>query len=225
MIDYDALKETTDGGRFQRLDALLIGLIAIIAAMLVVLQTSASLDEARGNAQARRLASELTTRIITVGSLTGYAGVNAQRALLVGLEGNSRALVALGSGDAGQQAIGEATIQAGDRLTAIAFAMGATPDASSPLDPYAIMVMSTTDEQLGAVLAEQNAAADAAAIASDRSSRSVLGLSVVALAGVMAGLAAVVGPGRAGRALLLLGWVCASVAIGLMLVAAGVAAF
>ena len=96
MIDYDALKETTDGGRFHQLNALLIGLIAIVAAMLVVLQTSASLDEARGNAQARRLASELTTRIIATGSLDGYAGVNSQRALLVSLEGNSRALVALG---------------------------------------------------------------------------------------------------------------------------------
>ena len=45
-----------------------------------------------------------------------------------------------------------------------------------------------------------------------------MGLSVIALAGVMAGLAAVVGPGRAGRALLLAGlglrrrrpWACCS---------------
>lgn len=223
MIDYDALKETTDGGRFHQLNAVLIGLIAIVAAMLVVLQTSASLDEARGNAQARRLASELTTRIIATGSLDGYAGVNSQRALFVSLEGNSRALVALGTGDAGQQAIGDATVTAGDRLTAIALAMGSVPDEASPLDAYARSVMATTSEQFDAILTEQNAAADAAGIASDKSSRAVMGLSVIALAGVMAGLAAVVGPGRAGRALLLLGWVCASAAVGLLLVAAGVA--
>ena len=46
MIDYDTLQETTHGGPYERLVALLIGLIAIVASVLVVLQTTASLDEA-----------------------------------------------------------------------------------------------------------------------------------------------------------------------------------
>lgn len=223
-VDYDALKETASGGRFERLTALLIGLIAIVAAVLVVIQTTASLDEARGNAVARRLASEITTRLIASGSLQAYGAINGQRALLVSLEGNSRAIVAFGTGDVAQQAIGEAATVAGDRLTSIALAMGATPDEDSPLDPYARMVLAGTTDEILAILERQNAAADAAAVASDRSSRAVMGLSLIALAGVMAGLAAVVGPGRAGRALLLLGWVCAFGAIGLLAVARGLIA-
>ena len=220
-VDYDALKETSSGGRFERMTALLIGLVAIVAAVLVVIQTTASLDEARGNAVARRLASEITTRLIAGGSLAAYGAINGQRALMVSMEGNSRAIVALGAGDAGQQAIGEAATVAGDRLTAIALAMGATPGDDSPLDPWARAVLSGTTEELLAILDRQNAAADAAAVASDRSSRAVMGLSLIALAGVMAGLAAVVGPGRAGRALLVLGWVCAFGAVGLLALARG----
>lgn len=220
-VDYDALKETTSGGRFERMTALLIGLIAIVASVLVVIQTTASLDEARGNAVARRLASEITTRLIAGGSLAAYGAINGQRALMVSMEGNSRAIVALGAGDAAQQAIGEAATVAGDRLTGIALAMGAAPDDDSPLDPWARAVLSGTTEELLAILERQNAAADAAAVASDRSSRAVMGLSLIALAGVMAGLAAVVGPGRAGRALLALGWVCALGAVGLLALARG----
>lgn len=222
-VDYDALKETASGGRFERLTALLIGLIAIVASVLVVIQTTASLDEARGNAEARRLASEITTRLIASGSLQAYAGINGQRALLVSLEGNSRAIVAIGTGDAAQQAIGEAATVAGDRLATIALAMGATPDEDSPLDPYARTVLSGTTADVLVILERQNAAADAAALASERSSRAVMGLSLIALAGVMAGLAAVVGPGRAGRALLALGWICAFGSIGLLAVARGFA--
>lgn len=220
-VDYDALKETAAGGRFERWTALLIGLIAIVAAVLVVIQTSASLDEARGNAVARRLASEITTRIIASGSLAAYGAINGQRALMVSMEGNSRGLVALGSGDAGQQAIGEAETVAGDRLTGIALAMGAAPDEDSPLDPFARDMLAGTTDDLFDLLARQNAAADGATLASDRSSRAVMGLSLIALAGVMAGLAAVVGVGRAGRALLVLGWICAFGAIGLLAIARG----
>jgi hypothetical protein len=223
-VDYDALKETGSGGRFERLTALLIGLVAIVAAVLVVIQTTASLDEARNNAVARRLASELTTRLIAGSSLASYGGIHGQRALMVTMEGNSRALVALGTGNAGQQAIGDAETVAGNRLTSIALAMGATPDEDSPLDPYARAMLASIQEELFAILERQNAAADAAVIASDRSSRAVMGLSLIALAGVMAGLAAVVGPGRAGRALLLLGWTCAFGAIGLLAVARGLIA-
>ncbi len=218
----DPLRESAADSRYERLIALLIGLIAIVAAVLVVLQSSASLDEARANSVARRLASELTTRLIASGSLTSYAGINSQRAWLVGMEGNARAIVALNADDAAQRAVAEATVAASARLADIAATMGAAPDETSPLDPFARSVLATTDDELYAILKVQNAAADAAGIASDRSSRAVMGLSLAALAGVMAGLAAVMGPCRSGRALLAMGWICAGGAIGLLLLARGV---
>ena len=170
-------------------------------------------------------ASEITTRIIASNTIASDATVNVQRASLVSVEGISRQLVAMGDGtsgpDAAQDAIGAATTAAGDRLGTIALAMFATPDEDSPLDPYAKDVLATSAEQLQAILAEQNAGADTAESASTRSSRAVMGLSVIALAGVMAGLAAVIGRGRAGTALMALGWICAAGAVALLVVAAG----
>ena len=222
MIDYDSLKETARGQRFDRLVAVLIGLLAVLAAALVVAQTNESLAEARANAQARRLAAELTTRIIAGGGVSNHQIINGQRALLVSIEGTSRGLVGLQAGDLGAQAIGNAEVAAGDRLATIATEMGALPQPGGPLDPYAQDVLATTEDQLRAILAEQNGWADHASAASDRSSRSVMGLSLVALAGVMAGLAAVVGRGRTGRALLLLGYTSAAGAFGLLVLASGV---
>ena len=222
MIDCEALKETSRGKRFDRLVALLIGAIAVLAAALVVVQTNESFAEARANAQTRRLAAELTTRIIATGSLANHALLGTQRALLVSMEGASRGMVALQTGDAVGQAIGEAQSNAGTRLGEIAAAMGALPGPTSPLDAYARDVLSTPNDQLFAILDEQIGWAVAAGVASDGSSRAVMGLSLVALAGVLAGLAAVVGSGRTGRALLFLAYASATGAIGLLVIASGV---
>jgi hypothetical protein len=222
VIDYETLKETGDGDRFDRLTALLIGLIAVMAALLVVVQTTQSLAEARANAQARRLASEITTRLIVGGTLGSYQGVNGQRALLLSMEGTNRLIVALGSGDAADGLIGEAQVAAGERLLSIAARMAAPPGPDTPLDPYAADVLGAGMGALQPILAEQNRQADLAEEASTRSTLSVMGLSVVALAGVLVGLAAVVGGGRAGRALLALAWVAGIGAAALLVLAAGV---
>lgn len=222
MIDYDTIKQTGDGDRFDRLTALLIGIVAVLAALLVVVQTVESLAEARANANARRLASELTTRIIAGGTLRDHGVVNGQRSLLVSMRGNARQIVSFQTGDLGQGRVGEAEVAAGNRLAEIALRMGATPDDSSPLDPYARSVLATTTDELFAVLEEQNAQADLAGVASSRSSQAVMGLSVVALAGVLVGLAAVVGSGRAGRALLLVAWIAGLSAAALLGLASGV---
>jgi hypothetical protein len=222
VIDYEIVKETGGGARFDRLTALLIGLIAVMAAMLVVVQTTQSLAEARANAEARRLASELTTRIIVAGNLASHQGVNGQRALLLGMAGNNRQIVSLGTGDAADGLIGQAQVAAGERLLGVAARMGATPGADTPLDPYAADVLGDGMAGLQPVLAEQNRQADLAGVASTRSTLSVMGLSVVALAGVLVGLAAVVGAGRAGRALLIIAWLAGAGAAVLLVLASGV---
>jgi hypothetical protein len=222
VIDLDTLAETADGDRHDRLTALLIGLIAVLAATLAVVQVQSSLDEARHGATARRLAAELTTRLIASGSISNHQLVNAQRALMVSMEGTARQIEAL-SGPVPQPAeleVGLAQATAGDRLTTIAAEMGAAPSSDSPLDPWARDVLASRIGDLQSILAVQNRAADEADLASARSGRAVMGLSVVALAGVLVGLAAVVGGGRSGRALLLLAWVAAAGALALLLLAA-----
>ena len=221
MIDYETLKETSDGHRYDRLTAVLIGLTAVLAAALVTVQMTQSLAEARGNAEGARLASEVTSRIIASGSLQNTQLVNSQRAILLGMDGLARGMVGLQAGDAGQEQIGQADQNASTRLVAIASEMGAVPDDASPLDPYARVVLASTIDEMVAIVDEQNRQKDLANLASTRSSRAVMGLSVLALAGVLVGLAAVLGGGRAGRALLLLAWIAAAWATALLVVASG----
>jgi len=219
--DYDTLKETRRGRRFDHLTALLIGIVAVLAASLAVIQQTQSLTQARAQAQSRRLASELTSRIIASGTLDDYGLVNSQRAVLVTIEGLARSQAALSGTDAAEGPIGQAVTNAGMRVQAMAEAMGVAPGRDGPLDPYATMVLRSTLDDMRLLLAVQRAVTDAGDVASSDGNESVMGLSLVALAGVFTGLAAVVGSGRTGRALLLLAWTCAAGASVLLVLSAG----
>ena len=62
MIDTTPKATTSEGSRFELATAFLVGLIAIIVAVLVVLEVSVSHVGARADAAAARLASVATTR-------------------------------------------------------------------------------------------------------------------------------------------------------------------
>jgi hypothetical protein len=235
VIDYEAVAETRHGDWFDRLTALLIGFLAVLAASLVLVQVDESQAQARANANVSRINSELTTWIIASGSLSNAQLVSVQRANQLGIEGAGRQIVGLGRGDETMQAIGAANFSAGLRLATIAHEMNALSDAASPLDPYALRMLTLpydmtapmvdgvfqlTDE-MKALLAELDQQDLAAADASARSNYAVLGLSVVALSGVFVGLAAVVGSGRAGRLLLVLAWIAGLASVGLLSLAIG----
>ncbi|MFN8622989.1 MAG: hypothetical protein U0869_19800 [Chloroflexota bacterium] len=221
MIDYEALEATAQGRRFDLLTALLIGLIAIVAAALVLLQSTTDLAASRANAEARLLASSLTTRLIASGTLQTYAATSLQSAALTSMEGSTRQIVGLSSGDAAEGTIGAAMVDAGNRLQAIGAAMGAIPGRDTDLDPYAAYVLGSTIEEMQADLKEQNRQADLADRASAQGNASILGLSLAALGGVLVGLAAVLGSGRAGRSLLAVAWAAAIGATVMLAVAAG----
>jgi hypothetical protein len=67
-------------------------------------------------------------------------------------------------------------------------------------------LLATAPRDLKAEGDRQIAVATAADTASDRSGRAVVGLSMIALAGVLVGLAAVLGEGRAGKITLLVAY-------------------
>ena len=78
--------------------------------------------------------------------------------------------------------------------------------------------MTTGDAALQSEVAEQNRAVDVdAATASADSGLSVAGLSVLALAGVLVGLASILGADRAGRATLAMAWLTTAVAAILLI--------
>lgn len=138
---------------------------------------------------------------------------SSQRAIQLEIDGTSRQIVALDTGDAAADGIGKSDVNAGERLLAIAAEMGTPPAESGPIDAYARHLLVAPTEELNAEVTEQNRLVDVANDASNRSSMAVLGLSMVALAGVLVGLAAVVGEGRAGRLTLLMAYLGASAAL------------
>lgn len=80
------------------------------------------------------------------------------------------------------------------------------------VDPYLAGLLSATDAEMNDEVAEQNRQVDVAAAAGESQQQAVLALSIVALAGVLAGVAAVLGSGKAGWLVLLTGWAAAGVA-------------
>ena len=85
------------------------------------------------------------------------------------------------------------------------------------MDPYTAGLMSASIADLNTEVAEQNRQVDVANETGARSQRAVLGLSLLTLAAVLAGISAVLGRGRAGWATLSVAWGTTIVAIGVTL--------
>lgn len=213
MIDLETVKSTESGTRFHRAVAILLGTIAVLAAALGAVQMDRSQAEARATTQAARLTGDLAAGIPVQGITNATSLMAMQQAVIRSAAGTTRKLVSLSSGDQAALAEGAAEEAAGGRLLDIAARMGATPDASSDLPPYELRLMTADMNALNREVGEQNRLIDvAAAEASADSSAAVAGLSVLALAGVLVGLASVLGADRAGRATLGMAWLAAAAA-------------
>jgi hypothetical protein len=197
MIAPDSAAELRAERRFDLIAAVLIGLIAVLAAILAVAQTAASQSATRADAEAARLSADLSTRI-AVSSEPLDSSLGAQQiALMLGLESASRQLEAIRSNDESAQAIGAAEDRAFGKLQEAIAATSATT-GGAPVDAYTAGLLKATVADLQRELAEQNHQVDLANEASSREQRAVLGLSFLALAGVLTGLAAVLREGRSG---------------------------
>ena len=182
---------------FERVSALLIGTVAVLAAVLAVEQSIQSYAGDRAQQEASRLAADASAKV----SATSLEGAFEPRALqdsiVLALEGLNRQITALPAGDEAQSAVGTAQVNASDRLSA-AVSDSARTATGDVVDAYLRGLLATTTDALVAEVAEQNRQVDLANDAGNRSGRAVLGLSFAALAGVMIGLAAVLRSGAAG---------------------------
>jgi len=196
---------------FDRIASVLIGVVAILAAIFAVQQAHEGLAGTRAQVEGARLAADAAARI-AASSTSGAAGLLArQDALVVGMQGVSRQLAGTTAGDAIVVSIGSAQVSASERLTtAIGETLATT--GGEPVDGYTRSLVNATDDQIRAVVAEQNRQVDLADAAGSRQLVAVLGLSLVTLAGVLAGVAAVLGRGRAGWLMLAIAWGVAAVA-------------
>ena len=216
MIEPEVATRWRSQGAFDRTATLLIGTIAVLAALLAILQATNGLASTRAQAQAARLSADATAKISASSLVQGATLGSQQGTLVLGMEAVSTLLVATRDGDAGLYAVGTAKQAASGKLTA-ALAETAATSGADPVDPYTAGLMSATIDQLNAEVTEQNRQVDLAIEAGARSQRAVLGLSLLTLAGVLAGIAAVLGRGRAGWATLGVAWVTTGVVIGVTL--------
>lgn len=198
MITPDSAVELRAERRFDLVLAVLIGVIAVLAAFLSAIQIDANQASTRANLQAARLAADLSTRIAVSGQAIDSSLTTQQFALMLGIESASRQIAGLQNDDASTMAVGKAQNAAFEKLRAALEATSATT-GGKPVDSYTAGLLGATTQQLLAELAEQNRQVDLANAAGAREGRSVLGLSVLALAGVLTGLAAVLRESRGGR--------------------------
>lgn len=198
MIAPDAAASLRAERRFDLVTAVLIGVIAVLAAILAVIQIGASQAGTRADLQAARLAADLSARISVSEQAADSALTAQQTALVLGMEATSREISGLQNSDAASIALGKAEQSAFEKLQAALTATSATT-GGAPVDAYTAGLLKADTAQLLVELAEQNRQVDLANAAHGREQSAVLGLSFLALSGVLTGLAAVFREGRSGR--------------------------
>ncbi len=197
MIEPDAAARWRSEARFDRVATTLVGLIAILAAVLAILQTDYGNTSTRAQVESARLAADVSARVSANALATDSALRAQQEALVLGMEGLSRMISAAQLSDTAAFAIGTAQQAASEKLAAALSATAAT-SGGAPLDAYAASLVKAVAGDLQAEVARQGQLVDESNDAGSRQLRAVLGLSFLALAGVLTGLAAVAREGRAG---------------------------
>lgn len=217
MIDLETVQSTRAGTRFHRSIAILLGIIAVLAACLGAVQLHRSQAESRATTEAARLTGDLAAGIPIQGIALSMSGGFVQSAVTRMMEGTTRQYVALGVDDQVGAAEGAAEVAAGQRLSDIGARMAATPDPAGGLPAYELRLLSAGSADLQQEVSEQNRLVDfAVATAGPQNSAAVAGLSVLALAGVLVGLASVLGADRAGRLTLAMAWLATATACALL---------
>jgi hypothetical protein len=215
-MDVEAAHAARGKTRFDKLLAVLVGMIALLATLLATLQQDSSRREERALILAARL---------SVGIFEGTAGsspydafrLNALReASSRSVEAAALATAALGrGGEAGPAlALAQARLAADPRIFRLAREMGRPPTTEDGVHPHTAAVATTSVERLTGILGEQGQQVDAADRFGKRGNLAVLGLSLLAIAAALVALAGVSGRGT-------VGWVSAVAAAALLAASTG----
>jgi hypothetical protein len=197
MIAPDAASSLQAERRFDLLSAILIGVVAVLAAILAVVQIDTAQNASRAQQQAASLAADLSARIETSDLAQEQLLLLSQRSLIMAMQATARQIAGLTYEDPSAAEIANAETAASSKLAAALRDTAAT-SGGAPLDPYTSAMIKATTIDLLAEVKEQNRQVDLANAYSDRNTQSILGLSFLALAGVLTGLGAVLREGRAG---------------------------
>jgi len=198
MIAPDSAAGLRAERRFDLVAAVLIGVIAVLAAILALVEMSAGQTASRASLQAAKVEADLSARISVSAEATNAVLTARQTAIVLAMEAIAREQAGIQYSDPTSTAIGAAEQSAYTKLDSILVETGATT-GGKPVDPYTAGLLGATPADLKSELAEQNHQVDLANAAGFQEQLAVLGLSFLALAGVLTGLAAVLREGRSGR--------------------------
>lgn len=200
--------------RFDRWLAGLVGIAAITAALLATLEMASGKQEERAFTSASRLAVRISTSVAVSGLRTSLEGSAFTQAASLGLEATQRQLATLGSDDEEAAAVALAEARASERLLDLAARLAEEPSAESGVDPPAREALAATTRDLRGLVAEQNRQVDLAERYGGRENAAIFGLSLVAVAAVLLGLAGLVGEGREGKRVLVMAALTLALAMG-----------
>lgn len=194
-MDVEVVHKATGRTRFHKWLALLAGVAAVMATLLATLDMHSNKREEQALSRSARLSVEIFGRIAGSGPVqtAGYqaTAIGTGRAI----ESLARRIVGREFPETNdfEQALGAADERAGERLQSLADSVGGVPPESSGVDSHTRGVIGTGLEQLTLMVEEQNRQRDVADKYFERGTRSVYALSILALAAVLLGLAAVLG--------------------------------
>lgn len=182
-------------GPLRKWMAVLLGISAVAAASLATLDLHASKNYEDLVNRSSRLSVELFGRIAGSSFPVTAEAISTQAALFRGIQSSSREVLSNVDPQIRgfEAAVAQADRAASERMTRLAESIGQVPAPESGVDPMIRDVIATEADQLKAIADRQNRLLDESTRHSNRSSRAVFALSLVALTTVLLGLAAVMG--------------------------------
>lgn len=200
-MDPDAVSEVEGRTPFDRRLAVLLGIAAVVASLLATAQVGFDREAGRASSRATRLSTRLFEGITGTGLLSSFHLGSLLQATEGALVSSARQVASFDHPDVAEieLALGKTSETASLRILELAGEMGAPPTEVPSLDRHTLSVLTRTTKQLQTDVTEQGALVDRAQRFSARGDRVVFALSLLAIAGVLLGLAAVMKEGQPGR--------------------------
>ena len=194
------MPEIDPGARFRKWVTVLVGIAAATAGVLAFAEAEANRQKEHALVESARDAQEIFVRLGANTQGLQFSGNATREALAVTLQGAAR----VRSSKPGQpRAFATAVAQAGKQASAVLVGvvkqMAAVPAHTPGLDARTADAVRSSVASAKALLAKQNAAADAASRWATRQEDTIFALGLVAIAIALAGLAGLMGVGRPGR--------------------------
>ena len=204
VMDLEAASATSGGTSFRRYVAALVGLAALAGAALGTLE----MDTRKMAERAQFMASRISVDVY--GRETAHQIVTAAQA---GVLQRAEVHEVTQASDLVAEAASRARERASARLAAAAASVGRPPDIGGGVDAATRTAVASDERSLEELERGMARELRAARRLSGRRSTTVFALSLVALAGVLAGLGAVLGENRAGGVAIATGAVALVLAI------------